>query len=59
MAAPHVAGLGAYLLALEGKKDPKALCSRIQNLSTKGAISGAQVLLGITKNYLAFNGATA
>ena len=58
MAAPHVAGLGAYLLALEGKRDPQALCSRIKNLSTKGKITGAQTLLGVTKNRLAFNGAT-
>jgi len=52
MATPHITGLGAYLLALEGARDPKALCARIQELSTKNALSG--VLL--TKNYLAYNG---
>lgn len=57
MAAPHVAGLAAYLLALEGSKDPIALCDRIKSLSTKGAVKGVQTLL--TKNQLAFNGATA
>ena len=57
MATPHVAGLGAYLLGLEGKKTPAALCDRIKTLSTKGAISGAGALL--TPNQLAFNGATA
>lgn len=57
MAAPHVAGLGAYLLALEGKRDPGQLCDRIKALSTKNAISGLQTLA--TGNRLAFNGATA
>lgn len=52
MAAPHVAGLGAYLLGLEGAQDPEALCERIKTLSTKGAISGA-ILSG---NRLANNG---
>lgn len=53
MATPHVAGLGAYLLALEGKMTPAALCSRIQTLSNKNKISGVP---SGTKNYLAFNG---
>jgi len=53
MAAPHVAGLAAYLLGLEGKKSPAALSTRIQSLSTKNAVSG---LPSGTKNYLAFNG---
>jgi subtilisin family serine protease len=54
MAAPHVAGLGAYLLALEGERDPQDLCKRIQDLSTEGAVSGLQTLL--TPNKLIFNG---
>lgn len=52
MATPHITGLGAYLLALEGPRDPKALCKRIQDLSTKNTLSG----LLLTKNYLAYNG---
>ncbi|KAI0018218.1 proteinase T-like protein [Xylariomycetidae sp. FL0641] len=53
MASPHVAGLGAYLLAYEGTMSPAALCSRIQTLANKNALS--EVPSG-TKNYLAFNG---
>lgn len=53
MATPHIAGLGAYLLALEGSRTPAALCSRIQTLSNKNKISGVP---SGTVNYLAFNG---
>ncbi|KAH8700068.1 subtilisin-like protease [Phaeosphaeriaceae sp. PMI808] len=55
MATPHVAGLAAYILALEGKKTPAALSTRLQALSLKDKITG---LKGSTKNYLAYNGAT-
>lgn len=54
MAAPHVAGLGAYLLGLEGERSPEELCERIQELSTKGKISGLQTLL--TASNLVYNG---
>ncbi|KAJ4164615.1 hypothetical protein LMH87_006282 [Akanthomyces muscarius] len=54
MATPHIAGLGAYLLALQGGS-AGTICSRIQSLSTKNAITN--VPAG-TVNYLAFNGAT-
>ncbi|PFH60346.1 hypothetical protein XA68_11088 [Ophiocordyceps unilateralis] len=54
MAAPHIAGLGAYLAAAEGITEPAAICSRIQELATKDVLSG--VPQG-TVNYLAFNGA--
>ncbi|KAI0844108.1 oryzin precursor [Daldinia vernicosa] len=37
-ASPFITGLGAYLLALEGPRDPLALCSRIQELSTKDVV---------------------
>ncbi|KAI1645997.1 oryzin precursor [Daldinia loculata] len=37
-ASPYIAGLAAYLLALEGPRDPLALCSRIQELSTKDVV---------------------
>jgi subtilisin family serine protease len=53
MATPHVAGLAAYLLALEGKKTPAALSTRITELSLRNKITG---LPSGTKNYLAFNG---
>ncbi|KAI0503375.1 peptidase S8/S53 domain-containing protein [Xylaria bambusicola] len=52
MAAPHVAGLGAYLLALEGAMDPIALCKRIQKLATPKVVS----LALSPNNLLAFNG---
>jgi len=55
MASPHAAGLGAYLLGLEGSRTPTALCDRIVTLATKNKISG----LLLTANRLAFNGATA
>lgn len=41
MATPHIAGLAAYLIALEGTRSPAALCSRIQSLSTKNVIANA------------------
>ena len=53
MATPHVAGLGAYLLALEGKKSPADLSARIVALSNKNKITG---LPSGTANNLVFNG---
>ncbi|KAK7178499.1 subtilase [Paraphaeosphaeria sporulosa] len=53
MASPHVAGLGAYLLALEGKTTPAALASRIQTLSNKNKITSIKIG---TPNYLVYNG---
>jgi hypothetical protein len=53
MASPHVAGLGAYLLALLGKKSPAALCSYIKSTAISGSITG---LPSSTTNKLAFNG---
>ncbi|KAM4064988.1 subtilase family protein [Hirsutella rhossiliensis] len=55
MATPHITGLGAYLAALEGFSSPQALCSRIQELATKNALSGVP---DGTVNLLAFNGAS-
>ncbi|KAK0721072.1 serine protease [Lasiosphaeris hirsuta] len=52
MASPHIAGLGAYLLTLSGKKTPAALCAYIQSIATNGAITG---LASGTTNKLAFN----
>ncbi|KAH6633131.1 oryzin precursor [Boeremia exigua] len=54
MATPHVAGLAAYILGLEGKKDPAALASRLQTLSLKNKITS--ILGSGTPNFLAFNG---
>ncbi|KAI9659616.1 MAG: subtilisin-like serine protease [Alyxoria varia] len=54
MASPHVAGLGAYLLALEGARSPAALCSRIVALSTKNVIVGIRGTG--TPNAVAYNG---
>ena len=54
MATPHVAGLAAYLLGLEGKMAPDVLAARIQTLSLKNKITGVP---SGTNNYLAFNGA--
>jgi subtilisin family serine protease len=53
MASPHIAGLGAYLLALEGARSPAALISRIQALATPNTITGVP---SGTVNLLAFNG---
>ncbi|KAL6800757.1 subtilisin-like protein [Trichoderma sp. SZMC 28013] len=53
MATPHIVGLGAYLLALEGPRDPQALCARIQALSGRSLLSGVP---SGTINAVAFNG---
>lgn len=53
MASPHIAGLAAYLSALEGTRAPQALCNRIIQLATTGVITG---LPSGTPNRLAFNG---
>lgn len=52
MASPHIAGLGAYLLAAEGYKAPQALCAYIASIGTSNAISG---MPSGTVNKLAFN----
>ncbi|KAI1755152.1 oryzin precursor [Xylaria castorea] len=53
MAAPHITGLGAYLLSLEGDRDPIALCERLQELATKDIVTDSMS----PNNMLAFNGA--
>lgn len=53
MASPHIAGLGAYLIGLEGSRTAAALCSRIQSLATKNTITGAG---SGSPNSLAYNG---
>lgn len=55
MATPHVAGLAAYLLALEGPCLPQALCERIRSLATRDVIKKPGPF---SPNLLAFNGVT-
>ncbi|KAI0021667.1 proteinase T-like protein [Xylariomycetidae sp. FL0641] len=52
MASPHITGLGAYLLALEGRRDPQALCSYIASIATPNVLSN---IPSGTVNLLAFN----
>lgn len=56
MATPHVAGLAAYLGALNGgAMTPAAMKSKIQSLATSGAVTLPLTVSG-TPNRLAFNG---
>ncbi|EUC44969.1 hypothetical protein COCMIDRAFT_96859 [Bipolaris oryzae ATCC 44560] len=55
MACPHIAGLAAYLIALEGPRSPTALCKRIQELATKDAITNLRAGEG-SPNLIAYNG---
>ncbi|KAH8592218.1 subtilisin-like serine protease-like protein PR1A [Bisporella sp. PMI_857] len=41
MATPHVAGLAAYLITLEGLSTPAAVQARIKALSTKGIVTNS------------------
>ncbi|TGJ84926.1 hypothetical protein E0Z10_g3835 [Xylaria hypoxylon] len=52
MSSPHITGLGAYLLSLEGKKAPQALCAYIASIGTSGVITSVP---SGTVNKLAFN----
>ncbi|KAL7627997.1 hypothetical protein AAE478_002193 [Parahypoxylon ruwenzoriense] len=54
MATPHITGLGAYLLRLEGERDPIALCERIQKLATPNVVLHSLS----SHNFLAYNGNT-
>ncbi|XP_006464052.1 serine proteinase [Agaricus bisporus var. bisporus H97] len=40
MATPHIAGLVAYLISLQGNVSPAAMSTKIKSLSLKGVISG-------------------
>ncbi|KAL2134484.1 hypothetical protein VTI74DRAFT_11667 [Chaetomium olivicolor] len=53
MASPHIAGLGAYLLALLGPKTPTELCQYIKDTATLNTITD---LPNGTFNAIAFNG---
>jgi hypothetical protein len=52
MSSPHITGLGAYLLALEGEMAPQTLCSYIASIATSGVLTG---IPSGTVNKLAFN----
>ncbi|KAF1968049.1 subtilisin-like protein [Bimuria novae-zelandiae CBS 107.79] len=51
-AAAHIAGLGAYSLALEGPRGAVALCERLREVATRDALSG---IPSGTPNLLAYN----
>ncbi|OAG05905.1 subtilisin-like protease [Paraphaeosphaeria sporulosa] len=53
MACPHIAGLAAYLIGLEGPRSPAELCERIQSLATKDAITNS---VRGSPNLIAYNG---
>jgi hypothetical protein len=61
MATPHVTGLAAYLLEINGTPmSPSDLRFSIQGFATTGALSfGDAVAQDGTPNLLAFNGASA
>jgi subtilisin family serine protease len=51
MATPHIVGLAAYLMAIEGTS-PGNVCSRLQSLSSQGLVTSSAG----SQNYLAYNG---
>jgi oryzin len=53
MATPHVAGLAAYLIALEGLSSPSAIVSRIKSLATTGKVTSPG---SGSPNLIAYNG---
>lgn len=59
MATPHIVGLAAYLATLEGWPGAKALCERIETLSTKDLIKNLPREWTPdleSPNFLSFNG---
>lgn len=53
MACPHVAGLAAYIIGLEGQRTPAALGDRLKTLATKNVVTNAGAG---SPNNLAYNG---
>ncbi|KAH7337024.1 peptidase S8/S53 domain-containing protein [Rhizoctonia solani] len=53
MAAPHVAGLIAYLLATEGRRTPANMLARIKHLAPDGVLKG---IPSDTRNEMIWNG---
>jgi cerevisin len=47
MATPHVSGLIAYLIALQGNITPAAMSTKLKNLSLKGVLTGIRQLLSL------------
>jgi oryzin len=52
IATPHIAGLAAYLIALEGISTPAGVQSRIKALATSGKVVNAQS----ANNLIGYNG---
>lgn len=52
MATPHIAGLAAYLIALEGLSTPAAVIARLTALATSGQVTDVQS----SKNLIGYNG---
>jgi len=47
MATPHVAGLIAYLICLEGNVSPAEMSDKLKNLSLKGVLTGIRQLISL------------
>ena len=45
MATPHIAGLIAYLICLQGNISPAAMSTKLKTLSLKGVLSGIRELI--------------
>lgn len=56
MAAPHIAGLAAYLLAFNKPMKPQELCTYMAAIATPGQLSNPGVN---APNLIAFNGNAA
>jgi hypothetical protein len=52
IATPHIAGLAAYLIGLEGLSSPAAVVARIQAIATSGKITDVKG----SKNLIGYNG---
>lgn len=52
MACPHVAGLAAYLIALEGLSTPAAVVARIIALATPGRVTSPGLYPKLSQNDL-------
>ncbi|PPR05984.1 hypothetical protein CVT24_004621 [Panaeolus cyanescens] len=50
MATPHIAGLIAYLICLQGNISPSAMETKIKNLSLKGVLSGLHDMSHVSIN---------
>lgn len=55
MASPHVAGLAAYLITLEGLNTPAAVTARIKSLASGTGARASGVQSGTT-TIIAYNG---